>query len=168
QTGDRRRFTLAHELGHLVMHRFPTTDMETEANTFASSLLMPRANIRKYFEGKKVDLRLLAGLKPEWRVSMQGLLHRAQDLGVVSYNQARYLWSQFNAQKIKMREPPELDITPEEPTMMPKLLRLHLDELGYSLLDLAEMVKMFEDELIDFQRISTITTESGRPRLRVI
>jgi IrrE N-terminal-like domain len=39
--GDRQRYTLAHELGHLVMHRSPTPTMESEATEFASAFLMP-------------------------------------------------------------------------------------------------------------------------------
>ncbi len=43
QPADRLRFTLAHELGHLVMHKFPSPTMEKEANEFASALLMPKS-----------------------------------------------------------------------------------------------------------------------------
>ena len=41
QPADRLRYTLAHEIGDFVMHRFPSATMETEANYFASSFLMP-------------------------------------------------------------------------------------------------------------------------------
>lgn len=98
---DRMRFTLAHELGHLVMHKYPTKEMEDEANTFAAAFLMPKNDVRKAFIGKRVDLRTLAGLKPEWRVAMQSLLYRAHQLGYVSDNQAKYLWMQFNTHKIR-------------------------------------------------------------------
>jgi Zn-dependent peptidase ImmA (M78 family) len=91
------RFTLAHELGHLVMHRFPTENMETEANEFASTLLMPSADMRSAFLGRRVTLELLAALKPEWKVAMQALLMRATSLKCVSPNQARYLWQQISA-----------------------------------------------------------------------
>jgi len=46
--GDRQRFTLAHELGHLVMHSVPSPSMEDEANAFASAFLMPGRDIRPY------------------------------------------------------------------------------------------------------------------------
>lgn len=91
QPADRLRFTLAHELGHLVMHRFPTPAMEEEANTFAGGLLMPASDIRPYFVGRKVDFALLAALKPEWKVAMQSLLMRTRSLKVLSPNQERYL-----------------------------------------------------------------------------
>ena len=76
---DRMRFTLAHELGHIVMHRFPTINMEREADEFAACLLVPTNDIKTYFfAARKVDLRLLAALKPEWRVSMASLLFAAK------------------------------------------------------------------------------------------
>lgn len=80
QPADRMRFTLAHELGHLVMHRTqPTQQMEEQANEFASFFLMPTQDIRPYYS-RRIDLRLLAELKPVWRVSMASLLMRARSL----------------------------------------------------------------------------------------
>ena len=143
---DRMRFTLAHELGHLVMHRVPTLNMEDEANQFASAFLMPKNDIRPSFQGRKIDLRLLASLKPDWKVSMQSLLMRATGLGYVTDNQARYLWVQFNKFKYRMREPAELDFPIENPSLLPKLLSLHSDNLGYSLQDFAAITKMYEQE----------------------
>lgn len=37
---DRVRFSLAHEIGHIVMHQLPTDDMEREADRFASFALI--------------------------------------------------------------------------------------------------------------------------------
>src|SRR5260221_981444 len=68
QPADRMRFTLAHEIGHLVMHRFPNPDMERQANDFASALLMPAADIKPALSGR-LDLRRLAACKTDWRVS---------------------------------------------------------------------------------------------------
>src|SRR5260221_2966706 len=106
---DRMRFTLAHELGHLVMHRFPTAEMEEEANEFASALLMPATDIKEAFAGRRISLELLAALKPEWKVAMQALLMRAKSLGYVDSNQNRYLWQRIIARGWRLREPPELE-----------------------------------------------------------
>jgi Zn-dependent peptidase ImmA (M78 family)/transcriptional regulator with XRE-family HTH domain len=164
---DRMRFSLAHELGHLVMHRLPSVDMEQEANAFASAFLAPAADIRPYFSRSRIDLALLANLKPEWRMAMAALLYRAKQLGFVNDNQARYLWQQFNIHKIRLREPPELDFPAERPTLMPKLVALHLEQLGYSVADLAGLLLMHEDELIAFHAISSPKIPP-RPRLRLV
>lgn len=162
---DRMRLTLAHELGHIVMHRLPTLDMEVEAFRFASAFLMPAKDIQPYFSGKKVDLRLLANLKPEWRVSMQGLLKRASQLEFVSESQTRYLWSQFTVRKLRFAEPPELDVEPESPTLLPKLLRLHLGELKYTPANLCDALAIHEQELLDLYRLDAL---ERRSMLRVV
>jgi len=90
------------------MHRFPTANMEDEANQFASAFLLPAVDMRAAFAGRRVTLDLLASLKPEWRVAMQALLMRAKSLGYVDNNQSRYLWQQISARGWRLREPAEL------------------------------------------------------------
>jgi Zn-dependent peptidase ImmA (M78 family) len=91
QPADRMRLSLAHELAHLVMHRVSTRHMEDEANAFAGAFLAPAKDIRPYFSRRRVDLPLLANLKPEWRMAMAALLFRAKQLHFVNDNQTRYL-----------------------------------------------------------------------------
>lgn len=168
QPSDRMRFSLAHELGHLVMHRLPRPRMEDEANAFAGAFLAPANDIRPHFSGRRMTLPLLASLKPEWRMAMAALLYRGKQLGFVDDNQARYLWQQFNMHKIRLREPPELDFPPETPTLMPKLISLHLDQLGYSTAELGQILAMNENELVDFHDIRSPDTPPGRPKLRLV
>jgi Zn-dependent peptidase ImmA (M78 family)/DNA-binding XRE family transcriptional regulator len=168
QPADRLRFTLAHELGHMVMHRFPTPTMEDEANAFAGALLMPAADIRPYFVGRKVDFALLAALKPEWKVAMQSLLMRARSLNVVSSNQERYLWQQFNMRRMRLREPPELDFSSEKPLTMHDVIRLHLEVLRYDLDDLAVLLHMHPQELSQFYGLTPNGGNRGPRHLRIV
>ncbi len=165
QPADRLRFTLAHELGHLVMHRFPSPHMEEQANEFASALLMPASDIRPYFVGRRVDLAMLAALKPEWKVAMQALLMRATALEFVSKNQAQYLWKQISARRLRLREPPELDFAPEKPTVIETMLRVHKDALGYSDADLARLLHFREHEMGKFYAMAQ---PDKRPRIAVL
>ena len=165
QPADRLRYTLAHELGHLVMHRFPSPKMEEEANEFASALLMPAADIKPYFIGRRIDLALLASLKPEWRVAMQALLMRATALELVSKHQAQYLWKQISARRLRLREPPELDFAPEKPTVVETMLRVHKDALGYSDTELARLLHFREHDL---GRFYVTAGPDKRPRIAVL
>jgi Zn-dependent peptidase ImmA (M78 family)/DNA-binding XRE family transcriptional regulator len=164
---DRMRFTLAHELGHLVMHRFPTATMEDDANRFAASFLMPTADIRVSFEGRRITLELLASLKLEWKVAMQALLMRAKSLGFVDHNQNRYLWQQLSSRGWRLSEPPELDFDKELPTVLKSIVKTHLGALGYSMTDLCGFVPIYERE---FLKMYGPIDESGpsRPRLRIV
>lgn len=166
QPADRMRFSLAHELGHMVMHRFPTPDMEQEANAFAVALLMPTADIRPYFVGRRIDLALLASLKPEWRVSMAALLMRAHKLSFLSENQYRYLWKQISARGYRLREPPELDFERERPELLGQIIRLHIDILGYTPAELSSLLCVHERE---FRSLYQWEDESDkRTRLTII
>jgi Zn-dependent peptidase ImmA (M78 family)/transcriptional regulator with XRE-family HTH domain len=164
--GDRQRFTLAHELGHLIMHRFPTPTMENEANEFASAFLMPATEIRIAFHGRKVTLTLLASLKPEWKVAMQALLMRASSLDLISANQARYLWQQISAKGWRLQEPADVEVPPETPVVLPSIIKSHLNELEYSIGDLTKLLCVHPTEFAklygDFG-----PTKAG-PRLRII
>lgn len=163
------RHTLAHELAHLLLHRYPGEDMERGADAFASAFLMPANDIRPYFAGKKIDLRLLAALKPEWRVSMQSLLYRAITLGYVSGNQARYLWQQFSMKKLRLREPSELDFANEQLPLVAKLFNLHTEKLGYTVADLAAVAAVHESDLLRMYPLpGAIQAGKSRPQLRIV
>ena len=169
QPSDRMRFTLAHELGHLVMHHDqPTQSMEQEANDFASAFLLPERDIRPYFT-RRIDLRLFAELKPVWRVSMASLLMRARSLNLLAYNQERYLWQQFSIAKIRQREPAELDFPVEIASVLPDLFDAHIRELGYSITDLADMLHVQPPELASLYGLTITPAQEARgPHLRIV
>lgn len=167
QPADRMRFTLAHELGHLVMHRFPTPTMEEEANQFASAFLLPPADLKPYLIGRRVDLSLLASLKPEWKMSMQSLLMAITDVAPLTPNQSQYLWKQISARGYRLREPPELDFPREKPTVVESLLRVHRDGLGYSLDDLAKFLNVHQHELHELYSIER-PADATRPKITIL
>lgn len=148
---DRMRFTLAHELGHIVMHKIPHPEMEEQADHFASAFLMPYHDITEQFKmiGNRITLQNLAYLKPIWRVAMQALLMRAKSIGAISKTQSEYLWKQISIAKIRLQEPPELDFSHEEPKTLKTVLNLHFGELGYSISELSEAVYLYETEFCE-------------------
>jgi Zn-dependent peptidase ImmA (M78 family)/transcriptional regulator with XRE-family HTH domain len=145
---DRMRFSLAHELAHLVMHPVPTPEMERQANEFASELLIPHQDIRRCFAGRRVDLKLLAQLKPEWRVSMAALLYAAGEIRAIGPGQSQSLWRQYTALRYKtVGEPPELNFPVEKPSLGSYLVRAHIDDLGYSFAEMTELLGLPEDDI---------------------
>lgn len=164
---DRLRFTLAHEIGHLVMHRFPTPTMEDEANDFASALLMPATDITSGLRGRRITLELLAAMKPEWRVAMQAIAMRAKKLGFLNENQARYIFQQISARGWRTREPAELDFSPEAPTVLRSIINNHIDVLGFSLPDLCNFVPLYEREFVRMYG-PLGGNAPPRPRLRLV
>ncbi|MDH5784781.1 MAG: XRE family transcriptional regulator [Chromatiales bacterium] len=94
--GDRQRFTLAHELGHLVVHGRLNEgiDEEKAANRFAGAFLAPRDALFKTLGSKRklLELQELILLKAEYGMSVQGLLYRAGDLNILSQNARKQMW----------------------------------------------------------------------------
>jgi len=162
QPADRMRFTLAHELGHLILHRYAKENIEDEANDFASAFLMPGRDIRSQLIGR-IDLARLAQLKPIWKVSMSSILMKANRLELLSYNQQRHLWMRLSKEGYRRREPPELDFPVEQPTLLPTIFRLHLQDLAYSIQDLSEFLHISESE---FREMYNVKRE--KPKLRVV
>ena len=101
--GDRERFTLGHELGHICLHHQPADDFEAEANEFASEFLMPKDDIFKSL--RHMNLPKAAALKGKWKVSMQAIIRRAYTLDAISENEYRNLNRELSAKGYKKREP---------------------------------------------------------------
>ena len=118
-SGDRDRFTLAHELGHLVLHlRRRAIDPEREANLFAGELLMPSC---RGVETLGMDLTLsdYARVKAVWGVSIQSLIMRSRQLGLITEDRSVSLWKQLNARGWRRQEP--VTVQPERPALLAKL-----------------------------------------------
>jgi len=71
---ERTRWTLAHELGHLVLHRnAPTLEKEQDASTFASEFLAPIDALEEELP-RSITLTTLLPLKLKWGLSIYALL----------------------------------------------------------------------------------------------
>lgn len=162
---DRERLTLAHELGHMIMHQTVRPEIEEEANAFVAEFLMPESDIRPQLHD--LSLHKLASLKMHWKTSMAALLYRASTLGVIQRGKSEYLWKQIARLGYRMREPVELDPPTEEPTTMQDLIDLHCVEYGYSIEQLSKMCNWHEPELVATYRISQTNGDKRGP-LRLV
>lgn len=145
---DRMRASLAHELGHVIMHRIPTDGMEDEANAFASELMVPERDFRRQFIGMSgIRLEWLALQKAYWKMSMAFLLYRAGATEAITRHQSEYAWKKINSLGWRLREPQETDFPYEEPTVFPRLLKMHIDALGYDLDTISRLVSTSRADL---------------------
>lgn len=145
--GDRMRFTLSHELGHVLLHNhrvnMPEKDaLEEEANDFASEFLMPASDIKGYFG--RVTLDTLISMKSHWRVSISSLAMRAKQVGKITDRQLRYLYMQMSARGYRLDEP--VHVEREEPTIVDDVIEMHKTELGYTDDELASALHLRLDE----------------------
>jgi Zn-dependent peptidase ImmA (M78 family)/transcriptional regulator with XRE-family HTH domain len=113
--GDRQRFTVAHEIGHLALHSgtgAPVTAeeaslIEKQAHAFAGAFLAPGdAMLDALAElGGRVTLQTLAKIKQRWGISIKALVTRFQNLGVIDADHARSLFKQISARGWNRNEP---------------------------------------------------------------
>lgn len=113
--GDRQRFTVAHELGHLVLHAGlgapvsadESSRREREAHRFASAFLVPGDAVLEDLRelGGRVTLTNLARLKEKWGLSIKAFVVRFRQLGVIDDEQSRSLYKQISARKWNKAEP---------------------------------------------------------------
>ncbi len=114
---DRKRLTLAHELGHLVLHSsYVDDDVELQANLFAAELLIPADEVRPMLRAR-LTLERLVELKRYWGVSVQALVERAFGLGVLTSAQRTGLYKQLSARGMRTHEPASDELTPESPRL---------------------------------------------------
>lgn len=107
--GDRQRFTIAHELGHLVLSATDDLDQE-EANRFAAAFLVPRtAAIAKLGRSRSnLDFGELRILKREFGVSIQAWVRRAYDLGIITSSTYQRSFRRIGALGWRTSEPEDL------------------------------------------------------------
>ena len=96
--GERQRFTIAHELGHMIMDVAPKVDAEKAAHRFAGAFLMPAETLRAEIgrRRKSVVWDELFDLKRIFGVSVQALAYRCRELGIFSETLFRQLFDEFS------------------------------------------------------------------------
>lgn len=99
--GERQRFTLAHELAHLVLRFTGLSDAEQEkaADRFAGAFLMAKEMMRRLLGGNRTSISLgeLAELKKVFQVSIASLVVRCSQLGVLTKAAYGRLWGQIRS-----------------------------------------------------------------------
>ena len=104
--GERQRFTISHELGHITLDVSPNLDPESVAQRFAGAFLMPAEAL--WLEVGKhrsaIPLGELLALKQVFGVSMQALTRRCRELGIINPTTYRALFKEFD--RLGWRSPP--------------------------------------------------------------
>jgi Zn-dependent peptidase ImmA (M78 family) len=108
KSAEHSRFDAAHELGHLVLHKHggpqQGREAEQEANNFASSFLMPQADVLARVP-YITSLDQLVVAKKRWGVSAAALAYRLHRLEILSDWQYRMFCIQMNSSGYRTKEP---------------------------------------------------------------
>jgi Zn-dependent peptidase ImmA (M78 family)/DNA-binding XRE family transcriptional regulator len=121
--GDRQRFCLAHELGHLMLEPQNNLDSEKAAHRFAGAFLVPEdvAQFELRTARRNLSDYELHMLKDKYGLSMQAWIYRAKDLGIIPEERAAALFKKFRAKGWHLKEPGE-PYPPERPVRFERLV----------------------------------------------
>jgi Zn-dependent peptidase ImmA (M78 family) len=151
---ERKRFTLAHELGHMLMSVRPGVDAERAMNRFAGAFLMPDEALWREIGKQRTVISFgeLARLKELFGASFQAITYRCRELGILNEGAFKRMFQAFNEQgwrKPPYEEPGAMKPEREQPQRMERLTFRALAErvigeskaaeiLGISVRDLAQ------------------------------
>ncbi|EGT4452621.1 DNA-binding protein, partial [Cronobacter sakazakii] len=143
------RFDIAHELGHLVMHEGIQTGCkltESQANRFASALLLPKtAFIKEFKVGVRMDWRMLSELKGRWGVSKAALLYRARQLDLLT--EAKYTSHIITLRKYEAKKEKDDYLVPmERSELIVNALQNYLSAYNKTVDDLLD--ELFVDDVV--------------------
>lgn len=121
--GDRVRFSVAHELGHLVLHsgNVNSKEVEVEADTFAAELLTPADALLRAMP-QSLTLNSLIMMKSQWGTSVKSLIRRARELDIIDQDRATSLYRQVSARGWNRAEPGHVPV--EKPRAFRKLAEI--------------------------------------------
>ncbi|ADO70439.1 helix-turn-helix domain-containing protein [Stigmatella aurantiaca] len=139
ESGPRSRFDVAHELGHLVLHRGVEQSrlnkpsewraFENQAHRFAAALLFPPEAFRH--EVKSFTLDGFFELKMRWKVSVRMMMMQAQRLGFLSDDAMTRLHINYARRGYKRSEPLDEQLPPEQPRLIRRAIELWVAERGF-------------------------------------
>ena len=157
-SNDRKRFTLAHELCHLICHNenqfpiAPNRNKEKEANHFAPEFLMPKSVIINSL--RRLKLADIGQLKQYWLTSMASINYRAYSLGCISEKLYLYYKTELSRLGYGRREP--FDVYIDRPSCFKNAYELFTKELNYTLEDFEKYFSLPVDILKDIFDFDTL------------
>ncbi len=185
--GYRSRFDLAHELGHLILHRHITrpTDrerhkqLEKQAHHFAGAFLLPAESFSSEVR-TPVTLDDLLLLKRRWGVSVAAMVMRLRALEILDEDGAQLLFKRRSARWGAKAEPGDGDRAPEQPRLLRRSVDLLIDEhvmpresiprhIGLAAHDIEKLAGLPEgyfqkkDNVVQFARLRTTGPEPVAP-----
>ena len=125
-SADRQRFSLAHELGHALLHKdqVPDETLEKEADEFAADFLFPVAEAQMELK-QKLSFALLKELKAKWKISMQAILFKGHKLGLIDERTYKRYYIYFSSQGYRKNEPP-CGVENEKPSLLYSILSKYM------------------------------------------
>jgi Zn-dependent peptidase ImmA (M78 family)/DNA-binding XRE family transcriptional regulator len=171
--GARSRLTLAHELGHAVLHHWdafnvpPEAERERQAYEFSLALLVPADEFTLDVIPTRRAWRDFLALRPKWGVSAAALARRAFSLGLINQDAYRTLNIERRRRGHWALEPGDVQL--ERPRVFDDAVSLLREQAGWNSEAFSEAAALPSDRLADLlPEQFAVTASSPSIRLRRI
>ncbi|MFZ1378490.1 MAG: ImmA/IrrE family metallo-endopeptidase, partial [Saprospiraceae bacterium] len=108
---DRIRFTLLHELAHLLLKfgEMSEKQKETLCHQFAGAMLLPEETLKTELgeHRTKLSINELGNIKKQYGISMQAVVMRARDCGIINEHYTKQFFFMIKQMNWKVDEPVE-------------------------------------------------------------
>lgn len=175
----RRRFNVAHELGHILLHNsiesihdYSAQDLkniiEMQANLFASHFLLPSQAFTDSLLSTSLDYYV--DLKKYWKVSIQAMVYKTYSLNLINDDQRLYLNKRISANKWRTKEPYDDAMPVEKPKLLKMVVEMIVNNNVISKNELFQMFKLPKDEVekITGYNFSYENSQKEIPNLRLL
>ncbi len=168
----RRRFNVAHEIGHIILHNsiesiydYSNVELkniiEKQANLFASHFLLPdEAFVDSILS---TSLEYFVDLKKYWKVSIQAMVYKTHYLGLLNDDRYLYLNKQISTRKWRTREPLDDVMVIERPSLLEKVYKVIIDNNIVTKNELNQSFNLPIDEIKTMIGDIVIPSEPGPP-----
>lgn len=125
----RHRYSLAHELGHIILHNNAekvTEKLENEADQFAYAFLMPEEEFANTLLGDKLDY--FVQMKRLWKVPIATLIKRAEEIDLIDQDGIARLKNQYVLKRWIRKEPLDSMIEIEYPIRTKSIIKATVED----------------------------------------
>ena len=176
----RRRFNIAHEIGHILLHNgvesihaYSSKELkniiEKQANSFASHFLLPSDAFEESL--LSTSLEYFIDLKKHWKVSIQAMIYKTYSLELINDDQYLYLNKKISWNKWRSKEPYDDEIPVEKPNLMNAVYNMIVENNVMFPNELIGSFNLPQDELekiISKNIFKTEDSKTSTPILRLI
>lgn len=170
----RSRYNVAHELGHIVLHRHIRSEdlndkaqfklIEKQAHYFAGAFILPAETFAADFLcGSTLDR--FVSLKPKWKASIQFMVMRCLSLGIINQDQHKRMMINISRRGWRKNEPFDDTIEPEQPRFLRRAVELLVNKKIVDPTEIAFRLRLSDRKIEELAGLesSFLTNSSSNP-----